>query len=83
MDPSTANSFRDASTFPYYYGYQITVGPNEKPHVREFGNVKPQAKELVEQSNISEPLVDSLVDEKTIHYSSRLKCPEYLRKTSE
>ena len=26
---------------PYYYGYQITVGSDGKPHVREFGNVKP------------------------------------------
>ena len=24
-----------------YYGYQVNVGPDGKPHVREFGNVKP------------------------------------------
>ncbi len=49
---------------PYYYGYQITVGPNGKPHVREFGNVKPSSRGLVEQSGIREPLVDTTVDEK-------------------
>src|SRR5918993_5526497 len=49
---------------PYYYGYQITVGPNGKPHVREFGNVKPGARGLVEQSTIRQPLVDTAVDEK-------------------
>src|SRR5918911_733886 len=51
-------------TFPYYYGYQITVGPDGKPHVREFGNVKPSSKGLVEQSGVREPLVDTVVDEK-------------------
>ncbi|TVP41550.1 hypothetical protein [Candidatus Nitrosocosmicus arcticus] len=34
--PFTADSFRETSTFPYYYGYQITVGPYGKLHVREF-----------------------------------------------
>src|SRR5579875_18032 len=26
---------------PIVYGYSMTVGPDGKPHVREFGNVKP------------------------------------------
>src|ERR687885_2037407 len=51
-------------TFPYYYGYQITVGPDGKPHVREFGNVRPSARGLVEQSGVREPLVDTALDEK-------------------
>ena len=49
---------------PYYYGYQITVGPDRKPHVREFGNVKPSSRGLVEQSGVREPLVDTVVHEK-------------------
>ena len=49
---------------PYYYGYQITVGPDGKPHVREFGNVKPSSRGLVEQSGVREPLVDTVLDEK-------------------
>ena len=49
---------------PYYYGYQITVGPDGKPHVREFGNVKSSSRGLVEQSGVREPLVDTVVDEK-------------------
>ena len=60
----TVDAFKEASTFPFYYGYQITVGPNGKPHVREFGNVKPGARGLVEQSTIRQPLVDTAVDEK-------------------
>jgi HSP20 family protein len=50
--------------FPYYYGYQITVGPDGKPSIREFGNVKPAAKGLVEQRGVRQPLVDNIVDEK-------------------
>jgi HSP20 family protein len=49
--------------FPYYYGYQVTIGPDGKPHVREFGNVRPSAKGLVEQSGTRAPLVDTALDE--------------------
>lgn len=54
----------DISGYPYYYGYQITVGPDGKPHVREFGNMKPSARGLVEQTGVREPLVDAGIDEK-------------------
>ena len=64
ISPLTAESFKEGSRFPYYYGYQITVGPDGKPHIREFGNVKPGARGLVEQSTIRQPLVDTAVDEK-------------------
>ncbi len=64
ISPTDVDAFREASTFPYYYGYQITVGPDGKPHVREFGNVKPGTRGLVEQSSIRQPLVDTAVDEK-------------------
>lgn len=26
---------------PYYYGYELTIGADEKPHIREWGNVRP------------------------------------------
>ncbi len=29
---------------PVYYGYSVNVGPDGKPHVREFGNVRPTRK---------------------------------------
>lgn len=53
-----------ASNFPYFYGYQVTVGPDGKPHVREFGNIKPNVKGLVSPSETREPLVDTNLDEK-------------------
>lgn len=53
-----------ATNFPYYYGYQVTVGPDGKPRVREFGNIKPSMKGLVAPSDTREPLVDTVLDEK-------------------
>lgn len=46
---------------PFYYGYSMTVGPDGKPHIREYGNVKPG---LHPTADTREPLVDTLVDEK-------------------
>ena len=46
---------------PYYYGYTMTVGPDGKPVIKEYGNVKPG---LLPTSNTREPLVDIIVDEK-------------------
>ena len=54
----------ETSSFPYYYGYQITTGPDGKPHVREFGNIRPSARGLIEQSGVREPLVDTNLDKK-------------------
>ena len=46
---------------PFYYGYTMTVGPDGKPVVKEYGNVKPG---LLPTSDTREPLVDAMVDEK-------------------
>jgi HSP20 family protein len=59
-----APSAGTSADFPYYYGYQINIGPDGRPRIREFGNVKPAAKGLVEQSGVRQPLVDSVLDEK-------------------
>jgi HSP20 family protein len=53
-----------ANNVSYHYGYQITVDPDGKPHIRELGNVRPAAKGLIEHSGVREPLVDTTVDEK-------------------
>lgn len=36
---------------PFVYGYSVTIGPDGKPNVREFGNVKPN-------SRIGRPSID-------------------------
>ena len=50
-----------STTGPFYYGYTMTVGPNGKPVVREYGNVKPG---LLPSADTREPIVDAIVDEK-------------------
>ena len=52
---------KGTSSGPFYYGYTMTVGPDGKPVVKEYGNVKP---ELAPTSSVREPMVDSIVDEK-------------------
>ncbi len=46
---------------PYYYGYSVTVGPDGKPVVKEYGNVRPG---LLPTAESREPLVDVIVDDK-------------------
>ncbi|NND86503.1 MAG: Hsp20/alpha crystallin family protein [Nitrosopumilus sp.] len=47
---------------PYYYGYEMTVGPDGKPHVKEWGNTKPVS--TVGETGAREPFVDETIDEK-------------------
>lgn len=51
----------DSRFGPFYYGYSVTVGPDGKPQVREYGNVKPG---LLPTADTREPLIDTIVDEK-------------------
>jgi HSP20 family protein len=51
----------DSVTGPFYYGYTMTIGPNGKPVVKEYGNLKPG---LLPTSETREPIVDMIVDEK-------------------
>ena len=46
---------------PFYYGYTMTIGPNGKPVVKEYGNVKPG---VLPSSDDRVPIVDTIVDEK-------------------
>jgi len=48
---------------PFVYGYSITIGPDGKPQIREFGNVKPETGPGIRKPRIDikeerEPLVD-------------------------
>ncbi len=52
----------NVNTFgPYYYEYSVTVGPDGKPVVKEYGNVRPG---LLPTAESREPLVDVIVDDK-------------------
>ncbi|MHA7734136.1 archaeal heat shock protein Hsp20 [Nitrosopumilus sp. S6] len=47
---------------PYVYGYSMTVGPDGKPVIQEYGNVKPS---LPDASGNRQPVVEQILDEKT------------------
>ena len=54
--------FKDNSNSgPLFYGYTMTVGPDGKPSVQEYGNVKPDYPHI---SDTREAIVDTIVDEK-------------------
>lgn len=42
---------------PFVYGFSVTIGPNGKPVVREFGNIRPTPRGPMIQEE-TEPLVD-------------------------
>ncbi len=46
---------------PFCYGYTMTVGPDGKPVVNEYGNVKPGS---LPTSDTREPLVYTIGDDK-------------------
>lgn len=54
----------DSNSNAVYYGYQVNIGPDGKPHVKEFGNVKPTSRGTFEKAPAREPFVDTVVDEK-------------------
>jgi HSP20 family protein len=52
-DGSTTKEFG-----PFVYGYSMKVGPDGKPEIHEFGNVKPRRNGLPQVQQEREPLVD-------------------------
>ena len=47
----------------FFYGFSITQGPEGRPVIREFGNVKPSGRSI-SRSDVREPLVDTVYDRK-------------------
>jgi len=62
--PDIVPSGINSGGFPYYYGYQITIGTDGRPKINELGNVKLGSKGLVEQNGVREPLVDKVLNKK-------------------
>jgi len=59
---------------PIVYGYSMTVGPDGKPVVREFGNVKPGSHRKRQEAltDTREPLVDVVDGEKEVRVIAEL-----------
>jgi Hsp20/alpha crystallin family. len=51
----------NSNSGPLFYGYTMTVGPDGKPSVQEYGNIKPDRPHI---SDAREAIVDTIVDEK-------------------
>jgi len=51
---------------PYYYGYEMTIGSDGHPRIKEWGNVRPTnaSSNAITSVGKREPYVDETVDEK-------------------
>lgn len=52
----------EAERGPIFYGFSMTIGPDGKPVIREFGNVKPVGRKVI-TSEVREPFVDVIYDD--------------------
>lgn len=60
---------------PYVYGYSVKIGPDGKPIIREFGNMKPslgQGTPPISLSDKREPLVDTIEDKNSVKVLAEL-----------
>ena len=65
---------------PYVYGYSMTIGPDGKPVVQEFGNVKPSKRPgafgleqpALEPKDTREPLVDVINEQAQVRVVAEL-----------
>lgn len=57
---------------PFVYGYSMKIGPNGKPEVQEFGNIKKGIKGAPQVKEEREPLVDIVDQGDAIHVVAEL-----------
>lgn len=50
--------FEDMTKNPFVYGFKFGVGPDGKPQIDQFGNVKSKTYGDIEASDVREPLID-------------------------
>ena len=63
---------------PVVYGYSMTIGPDGKPVIREFGNIKPFRLGAPKPEEAREPLVDVIEGEKVVQVVAELPGVEKL-----
>jgi HSP20 family protein len=83
-DSITERKFPDGSTMrqygPFVYGYSMSMGPDGKPVIQEFGNVKPSKKPgafgleqpALEPKDSREPLVDVINEAEQVRVVAEL-----------
>jgi HSP20 family protein len=78
FQPPTAKRRKARTGGPYVYGFSMTMGPDGKPVIKEFGNLKPnrnkpsgaQIREIKEEA---EPLIDVFDQNKEITILAQLQ----------
>jgi HSP20 family protein len=67
---------RVTRTGPYVYGFSMTTGPDGKPIIKEYGNIKPDSQpskaQIREIKEETEPLIDILEEDKAITILAQL-----------
>jgi HSP20 family protein len=83
-DMMTERKLPDGSTVkqygPFVYGYSMSIGPDGKPNVQEFGNVKPSRRPgafgiqqpALEPKETREPLVDVINEQAQVRVVAEL-----------
>ncbi len=65
MDQFHLSNDKDSSKGPVVWGFSMSLGPDKKPIIRQFGNLDPkQKKKLIKTER--EPLIDLIEEEKEI-----------------
>jgi len=57
---------------PFVYGYSMKIGPDGKPEIQEFGNIKKSLKGTPQVKEEREPLVDIVETNEDIHVVAEL-----------
>jgi HSP20 family protein len=57
---------------PFVYGYSMKIGPDGKPEVQEFGNIKKSLKGTPQVKDEREPLVDIMETNEDVHVVAEL-----------
>jgi HSP20 family protein len=57
---------------PFVHGYSMKIGPDGKPEIQEFGNIKKSLKGTPQVKEEREPLVDIVDTDKEIHVVAEL-----------
>ncbi|MCF2142386.1 MAG: archaeal heat shock protein Hsp20 [Candidatus Heimdallarchaeota archaeon] len=71
LDFNDPNLFRKKFG-PMVWGWNITVGPDGKPVIKEFGNLKPSVQGKPVPSKDREPLVDVFIEDKLVRVIAEL-----------
>ena len=73
FDDDFFGGFEGSISGPHYYGYTITVGPDGKPVVKEYGNAKPDAlpaSDIAEMPGVEKTDIQIVVDSRTVDIST-------------